>query len=73
MAPTKMTDQELKRLEQNHPLAYAVMMYDLNPIDHWKDKIRKLYFDIPKDERRFCLGDMDLKDYDVNRILNLPL
>jgi len=33
-------------------------------------QIQTIYIKIPEDDRRFCMGDMDSKDYEVKRILN---
>lgn len=62
-----MTEKELKRLERDHPLHYAVMMYKLNPINSWKERIRELYSETPDDDKRFF--DVDSGDYEIRRIL----
>ncbi len=65
-----MDANELKRLEEVNPIAFYVKMYELNPIDFWRDKIKEKYFSIPEEDRRYCM-DMDTKDFQIKKILNL--
>lgn len=57
-------------------LSELVQMYNVGErsgsasLDEMALLISKKYFVIPKEDRRYCLGDMDTKDFGVLRILS---
>jgi hypothetical protein len=42
---------------------------DPNMIEKIKNKVIEKYLQIPEDERRYCLGDMDSKDHGIKFLM----
>lgn len=63
-------------VSMGHPSASSVCwdaygLYTIKPTEENKEKLRKAYLDIPSHKRRYVLGDQDIKDGPIRRILGI--
>lgn len=49
----------------------ALIAYQNNPNDENKETLRQAYLDVPKQKRCYILGDQDLKDFPIRKILGI--
>lgn len=71
------SSEEYKELDIGGPLKEP--KYAAQALDQYEDwpsrqafiKLWTLYHDIPKDERHYCLGNMDEKDHPIREALGL--
>lgn len=68
--------EEYDKLNEKETASKLCMMYYVeylkNPIEFYREEMKKNYEKIPEHQRRFLTGDQDIKDYDIRRIIYHP-